>query len=617
MNSNHKNNNREQSLDILEDELPIVDKQQGNGIPGGVDLNERGEGEDENKNQHHQRPKDSRIKQALEKQKRPSPPTARADDYRYDANIPNEPLGVLAQPSSDKNEWIRSDESIRKQHLNNLSPEQEKEKKHGYENCQFNQFVSDQLSLHRHARDTRHPKCVAKRYYPAHLMPAVSVVIVFYNEARSTLLRTAWSVIDRTPPHLLKEIILVDDGSTKEHLKLPLDLEVASMPKTRVLHVGERGGLIRAKVHGVENSTAEVIVFIDSHCEANDGWLEPMLDRIVRNRKIIAMPVIDVIDMNTFEVKQAIIEKGVFSWTQYFYWLAPSGHIMENQPSRDLNTDPLVCPVMAGGIFAIDRDYFWESGAYDMGQETWGGENMEMSFRLWMCGARLEVQPCSRIAHVFRSKSPYTFKDRNPGLTIAHNLNRVAEVWMDEYADVYYNLTGNKHVGFGDVSKRKEFRSTHQCKSFKWYLDNIAPYMFIPTPDHYYKYGKLRNEAANLCLNHEPRDKVAIVTDCTQNWGHAVEWYLTKNPFNGELRHEGAYGSRCVYINNQKRVALDICFTQENGADNAYFHLDAQQRLSSKRYPTMCLDVDMSSQTVTLNGCSDARTQQWAFDDAW
>lgn len=76
----------------------------------------------------------------------------------------------------------------------------------------------------------------------------------------------------------------------------------------------------------------------------------------------------------------------------------------------------------------MDRNYFYESGAYDMGQDTWGGENIEMSFRIWMCGGRLEIVPCSRISHVFRSRSPYTFKDRDPSRTIAHNLNRVAAV---------------------------------------------------------------------------------------------------------------------------------------------------------------------------------------------
>ena len=51
-------------------------------------------------------------------------------------------------------------------------------------------------------------------------MPAVSVVIVFYNEARSTLLRTAWSVLDRTDARLVHEIILVDDGSNAPHLQV-------------------------------------------------------------------------------------------------------------------------------------------------------------------------------------------------------------------------------------------------------------------------------------------------------------------------------------------------------------------------------------------------------------
>lgn len=48
--------------------------------------------------------------------------------------------------------------------------------------------------------------------YPLAL-PAASVVICFFNEAFSALLRTVHSVLDRTPTYLLHEIILVDDHS--------------------------------------------------------------------------------------------------------------------------------------------------------------------------------------------------------------------------------------------------------------------------------------------------------------------------------------------------------------------------------------------------------------------
>ena len=73
--------------------------------------------------------------------------------------------------------------------MTNNDPLQEELKK----KWKMNKYLSDRTPLNRDTHDGRHETC-SERLYQKDL-PDASIVLVFYNEALSVLLRTAFTVL--------------------------------------------------------------------------------------------------------------------------------------------------------------------------------------------------------------------------------------------------------------------------------------------------------------------------------------------------------------------------------------------------------------------------------------
>ncbi|XP_041808477.1 polypeptide N-acetylgalactosaminyltransferase 10-like [Chelmon rostratus] len=478
----------------------------------------------------------------------------------------------------------------------------------------FNIYVSNRISLNRSLPDIRHPNCKQKLY--AEKLPNTSIIIPFHNEGWSSLLRTVHSVLNRSPPQLIAEVILVDDFSDKEHLKVALEEYMMRMPKVRILRTKKREGLIRTRLLGAASAKGEVITFLDSHCEANINWLPPLLDRIAQNRKTIVCPMIDVIDHDNFgyDTQAGDAMRGAFDWEMYYKRIPIPPELQGDDPS-----DPFESPVMAGGLFAVDRKWFWELGGYDIGLEIWGGEQYEISFKVWMCGGRMEDIPCSRVGHIYRKYVPYKVPG---GISLAKNLKRVAEVWMDEYAEyVYQRRPEYRHLSAGDMTAQKELRNRLNCKSFKWFMNEVAwdlPKHYPPVEPPAAAWGEIRSVGSGMCMEikHFVSGSPIRLESCVKGRGE-VGWshgQVLTFGWREDIRVGDPMHTRKVCfdaVSHNSPVTLYDCHGMKGN------QLWRYRKDKSLYHPVSnsCIDSSPSERRVFMNTCDPSSlSQQWLFE---
>ncbi|XP_069130900.1 putative polypeptide N-acetylgalactosaminyltransferase 10 [Argopecten irradians] len=491
-----------------------------------------------------------------------------------------------------------------------LSPEEEKLKNDLYKVNGFNAFASDKISLQRSLKDIRHPDCKSKKYL--NHLPNASVIVPFHNEHWTTLLRLCYSVLNRAPKGLIHEIILADDFSNKAHCGKPLDDYLKEhFDNVRVVRAKKREGLIRTRLMGAKAATGQVLIFLDSHVEANINWLPPLLEPIAEDYKTVVCPFIDVIDYETFAYRaQDEGARGAFDW-EFFYKRLPLLPEDLKHPAEPFNS-----PVMAGGLFAISAKWFWELGGYDPGLDIWGGEQYELSFKLWQCGGKMVDAPCSRIGHIYRKFAPFP----NPGVGdfVGRNYRRVAEVWMDEYAEYLYNHRQHyRNIDPGDISEQKAIRTKLNCKPFKWFMTEVAfdlVKVYPPVEPPPFAKGEIRNVEANLCIDtrYKGQNERFQLEPCLKDGkgGGEQEFQLT---WHKDIRP--GKRSVCFDVSQSIKKSPVILFNCHGMGGNQRFKYNIDTSQIYHVISNQCLDCDPGSHELFTNPCDkNLRSQQWKIE---
>ncbi|XP_032292210.1 putative polypeptide N-acetylgalactosaminyltransferase 13 isoform X1 [Drosophila virilis] len=471
---------------------------------------------------------------------------------------------------------------------------------------QYNRQLSDNLPAVRALPATRHDSCNARHYALPHASAAqLSVVISFYNEARSMLLRTILTLVSRTPEDYLHELIIIDDCSGDvtllESLERVMTLVCATRRRPTLIFRRNlrRMGLIWSRNEGARVASGHYLLFLDSHCEVNNGWLEPLLDRLALNSMLAVSPVLDPIEPETLSYLAGnVLLKGGFDWSLHFHWL-PRVLAVEELPEW-----PYSSPTFAGGILMISREWFHQLHGFNPHLEIWGGESIELAIKLWLCGGQIEIVPCSRIGHIFRVRHAFEFPPQfdedqldSTQATYLRNSKIIAESWLDEYKYLFYafkpaakQIPLNLHpVQPYDPALIKAER---QCHPFDWYMRHVSPELRLQH-SNLSALGTLRN--AGRCLYvAETKARLHLQFTSCHHLG-VTQWHLHHDT--GQLSTTQQLCLGVEFTVEQPQLRLETCRNCQAGQH--WLRTDTHLQHAQTH---LCLDNPLEDQLV-LSAC--------------
>jgi GT2 family glycosyltransferase len=281
---------------------------------------------------------------------------------------------------------------------------------------------------------------------------SVSVVIISRNEGKR--LEATVRSVQRTLPARGRELIVVDDGSTDDSVRfLRRQREVRVVRSTGV-------GVAKARNFGASHASGDVIVFCDAHMKLPPRWHRALIEPL-ESREVGA------------------VAPGIYSVTEPTrrgFGLYLAGPELRARWKPFPGRVPARVPILPGCLLAMRRDVFDATGAFDPGMRQLGGNDNELSLRLWLLGYDLLVVPTVEAGHLFRTRIPFDAT----WAAVVHNRLRTAFVHfreeriervVDALRAYQAFSSGLAMTAAGDVFARRALLHARRLRSDDWFLE--------------------------------------------------------------------------------------------------------------------------------------------------
>ena len=280
----------------------------------------------------------------------------------------------------------------------------------------------------------------------------ISVVIISRNEGAQ--LHATVENLTRTLPRSRRELIVVDDGSTDDSTAF-----LRTRPEVRLLRA--KGiGVANARNLGASHATGDAIVFCDAHMRVPARWHRALLDPLASPRVGAVAP-------------------GIYSLTEperRGFGLELSGPDLHARWKHKPGSKPSRVPILPGCFLAMRRDVFAATGGFDPGMRQLGGNDNELSLRLWLLGYELLVVPSVQAGHLFRTRMPFDAT----WAAVVHNRLRTAFVHfrqdrIERVVDALRGYesfpTGLAMAAAGDMCTRRALLHEQRRRSDDWFFE--------------------------------------------------------------------------------------------------------------------------------------------------